>query len=241
MCVIFLAFKKHPDYPLVLLANRDEFYERPTAPAGNWTDFPNILAGRDLARGGTWLGVTGAGRFAAVTNYRQPSAPKGEISRGNLVGDFLKTDTGGRIYLREIERRKEKFSPFNLLVGEINRDRQEIFYYSNRAEIVRKLSKGIYGLSNHLLDTPWRKTVRGKSALEKILEKGEVREENLFEILADRSFAEDEELPDTGVGIELEKILSPIFIETSVYGTRSSTILLIKKTGEIIFREKTFR
>jgi uncharacterized protein with NRDE domain len=240
MCVIFFAFQEHPKYPLIMLANRDEFYERPTAAAEAWKDYPNILAGRDLVRGGTWLGVTKTGRFAAVTNYRQPKAPKGMVSRGDLVGDFLKGDDPGADYLESIQLNKEKFSGFNLLVGEINSRKQEIAYYSNRQENIEKLASGTYGLSNHLLDTPWPKVLRGKKDLSTMLEKDDLREEKMFKILANKTPAKDKDLPETGVGIEKERILSPIFIETPIYGTRSSTILLIDRHGEIVFREKTF-
>ncbi len=240
MCVIFFAFQEHPKYPLILLANRDEFYERPTAAAQKWQDFPNILAGRDLVRGGTWLGVTDTGRFAAVTNYRQPNSPKGTVSRGDLVSNFLKGNDSSKDYLKEIESNKDKFSGFNLLVGELNDEKQEIAYYSNCSEKIKMLSSGVYGLSNHLLDTPWQKVLRGKKALTQMLSQDKFEEEKFFEVLADKTLAEDKDLPDTGIGLEKERILSPIFIETPIYGTRSSTILLIDENGEITFKEKTF-
>lgn len=240
MCVIYLAFQKHSEYPLILLANRDEFYDRPTAAAEKWEDFPNILAGRDLVHGGTWLGVNDAGRFAAVTNFHQPSAPKGTVSRGNLVADFLKENDSSENYLQEIKQNREKFSGFNLFVGKVNSEKQEVFYYSNRSEDIQKLECGIYGLSNHLLDTAWQKVLKGKSTFSKMLEQNELEEDTMFEILADKIPAEDQDLPDTGIGLEREKILSSIFIETPIYGTRSSTILLIDENGEITFKERIF-
>lgn len=240
MCTIIFAFQKHPEYPLILLANRDEFYQRPTAAADYWEDAPQVLAGRDLVHGGTWLGTTSQGRFAAVTNYRQPGAPRGRLSRGNLVGDFLKGDVAVGDYLKSIRENRGDYSGFNLLAGRIGTEEQALGYYSNRGGEIRFLEPGVYGLSNHLLDTPWQKVLRGKAGLEEALKKGRLEEHMLFKILADRTPAADKDLPDTGIGYEKEKILSPIFIETPIYGTRSSTIVLIDKKGESTFREKIF-
>ncbi len=236
MCVIFFAHRIHPDHPLILIANRDEFYDRPTAPASRWTDKPSILAGRDLVHGGTWLGVTDEGRFAAVTNYRQPSAPKGNLSRGALVSGFLDSTEGPEEYLRELSRRSDGFSGFNLLVG----DRNEAGYFSNREGVVRILEPGIYGLSNHLLDTPWPKVRRGKARFASAISGAEIITDNLFSILGDKSLAPDEELPDTGVGYEREKLLSAIFIETPIYGTRSSTVVIADRDFNLSLDERTF-
>jgi uncharacterized protein with NRDE domain len=238
MCAIYFAFDYTPKYPLILLANRDEFYERPTAAAAYWEDFPEIYAGRDLLGGGTWLGVTKSGRFAAVTNYRDPSAPTGTRSRGNLVADFLKSDQPGREYLKEAEAHADKYSGFNLLVGEIG-PRKEIFYYSNRGEGIRALASGVYGLSNHLLDTPWPKVMSGKEQFRKLLDTGVVSNESFFEILDDKSLASDAELPSTGVTFEVEKALSAIFIKTPGYGTRCSTVLRFEN-DEWDFEERVF-
>ena len=241
MCVIFFAIEQHPEYPLILLANRDEFYERPTAKAGFWEDFPNIYAGRDLVHGGTWLGVSPPGRFAAVTNYRDPQARTGRFSRGRLVGDFLKGDVPVEDYLSEIRARAADFSGFNLLVGEISAEREAVGYYSNREDRIKILAPGVYGLSNHLLDTPWRKVEKGKSALTKLLGNGVFEREKLLEILADRTLAPDADLPDTGIGFEREKLLSAIFIETPVYGTRSSSLVTVDKNYEIALDERSYR
>lgn len=240
MCVIFFAYQNHPEYPLILLANRDEFYERPTAKARFWEDAPQIFAGRDLVHGGTWLGITKTGRFAAVTNYRDPSAERGKFSRGNLVGDFLKNDQAVEEYLQKIQKRAAEFSGFNLLVGEINANFQTLGYYSNREDKIKILAPGIYGLSNHLLDTPWRKVEKGKAELSGILRGGEIRSDKFFEILNDKSLAVDDDLPDTGIGFEREKLLSAIFIETPVYGTRSSSVVLIGKDYGISLDERSF-
>ena len=241
MCVIFFAYRQHAEYPLVLLANRDEFYERPTAAAQFWDDAPEIFAGRDLVHGGTWLGVTNAGLFAAVTNYRDPNAPRGTISRGNLVGDFLKGADSVEDYLRKIQAHAGDFSGFNLLVGEINSKNQALGYYSNREDKIKILAPGVYGLSNHLLDTPWRKVEKGKIEFSKLLQNYSGENERFFEILADRSLAEDDELPDTGIDYEREKLLSAIYIETPIYGTRSSSLVLIDKNYRISLDERTVR
>jgi uncharacterized protein with NRDE domain len=230
----------HPGFPLVLLANRDEFYERPTIKAGFWPDFPDILAGRDLVGGGTWLGVTRRGRFAAVTNFRDPSASKGKHSRGRLVADFLKSDEPAESYLKGIEHKKHEFSGFNLLAGEINSRTSELFYFSNRGGQIKKLDAGIYGLSNHLLETPWRKTEKGKALLTDLIRREEFSKEAFFDILSDGSLAEDADLPDTGIGYEREKLLSAIFIKTPVYGTRCSTVLTFDRNFKIDLDERVF-
>jgi uncharacterized protein with NRDE domain len=241
MCVIFFAYKMHPEYPLILLANRDEFYARPTAAARVWEDFPEVFAGRDLVHGGTWLGIRKPGRFAAVTNYRDPFAPPGKFSRGDLVGDFLKNAYPVNDYLLKIKNRAADFSGFNLLVGEISRNAQTVGYYSNREDRVKILAPGIYGLSNHLLDTPWRKVEKGKAALKNLLQNGHFERQKFLEILGDKTLADDSDLPETGIGYEREKRLSAIFIETPVYGTRSSSLVAVDKNYEISLEERNIR
>ncbi len=240
MCVIFFSYNQIPEYPLILLANRDEFYNRPTAKADYWQDFPNILAGRDLVGNGTWLGVTKTGRFSAVTNYRKPDQKKGTISRGNLVADFLKTEISSEEYLKDIQTNADKYTGFNLLVGEINADKNELFYYSNQEDKIKKLEKGLYGLSNHLLDTSWKKVENGKKNLAELLKHKDLRKEKFFELLSDKTLANDEDLPDTGIGFEREKAISSIFIETPIYGTRCSTVVTFDKDLELDFEEKVF-
>lgn len=240
MCVIFFSYGQSPEYPLILLANRDEFYERPTAKADYWEDYSNILAGRDLVGKGTWLGVTKSGRFSAVTNYRNPNQKKGTISRGNLVADFLKTEIPANEYLQTIKENADKYTGFNLLIGEINSDKNELFYYSNQENKIKQLEKGLYGLSNHLLNTPWRKVEKGKEVLARLIENKDFRKEKFFELLDDKNLADDKDLPETGIGYEREKLLSSIFIETPIYGTRCSTVLTFDGGLEIDFEEKTF-
>jgi uncharacterized protein with NRDE domain len=240
MCTILFSYGPDPKGRLILLANRDEFYERPTVPAAWWADHPEIYAGRDLVAGGTWLGVTSNGKVAAVTNYRDPSQPKGELSRGALVSEFLLSDSGTEDYLKEVLREGGRYTGFNLIAGRFGGGEGELFYCSNRAEGIRKLEHGLYGLSNHLLDTPWPKVRRGKDRFAEILENRSPDAGDLFKILADRAPASDHELPDTGVGVETEKVLSPIFIETPSYGTRSSTVVIFSDSVGFEFEERVF-
>ncbi len=240
MCVIFFAYKVHPEFPFILLANRDEFYDRPTEKARYWKDFPEIFAGRDLVGGGTWLGVTKSGRFSAVTNYRDPNAKIGTISRGNLVADFLKTDQPAEEYLKKIQKKAGEFSGFNLLVGEINSAKNELYYFSNRGDEIKKLEKNFYGLSNHLLDTPWRKIEKGKEIFASLLEHNKISDDLFFELLSDDVLADDADLPQTGIGFDREKMLSSIFIKTPVYGTRCSTVLKFDRDLKINFNEKVY-
>lgn len=238
MCIIFLANQVHPKYPLIVLANRDEFYERPTASAKHWDDHPQIYAGRDLVAGGTWLGVADGGRFAAVTNYREPAAPKGELSRGDLVADFLRSDDRIEEYLARVAPKAQLYSGFNLLAGHAGGD---IYYLSNRPGDMRRLDPGIYGLSNHLLNTAWPKVTNGLARFEQLVAADSISIEDSFELLPDETLAADADLPETGVGIERERLLSSIFIRTPIYGTRSSTVVLFDSDLEFDFHERVFR
>jgi uncharacterized protein with NRDE domain len=237
MCFIVFAHDAHPRYALIFAANRDEFYDRPTAPAAFWEDAPHLLAGRDLKGGGTWMGLTRGGRFAALTNYRDPSThnPEGP-SRGVLVKNYLCGDSGPAEYLNRLHEAADSFNGYNLLVGGPG----AMHYYSNRDGVPRQLSSGVYGVSNHLLDTSWPKVVRGKARFEELLAADAVTIEALLELLADRTPAEPEALPDTGVGGEWERVLSPIFIESPAYGTRAATVVLIDRQGQATFVERTF-
>lgn len=238
MCLILLALDSHPDYSLIVAANRDEFYERPTAPATFWPDAPSVLAGRDLLAGGTWLGIDRRGRFAAVTNFRQgqreSAAPR---SRGHLVRDFLAAATDPEDYLHRVDSDAAQYNGFNLLVG----DPRRLCYFSNREGAPRVLPPGVYGLSNHLLDTAWPKVVSGKSGLLALVRKGEAElAEALLELLADRGPPPDNLLPATGIGGEWKRLLSAAFIASVEYGTRSSTVVLIGREGNATFVEQGF-
>ena len=238
MCLILLALQQHPSYKLILAANRDEYYDRPSAPPAFWNEAPGLLAGRDLRSGGTWLGITKKGRIAAITNYRDPASTKRNApSRGWLVRDFLVGSEGTMEYLGKVRQEGGKFNGFNLLVGV----RDELYWYSNRSGEIAKLSRGLHGISNRLLDTPWPKVIRGTQGISQILDKdGEISPETLIDLLQDRTQASEEILPDTGVGIEWERILSPVFIVSPTYGTRSSTLILIDKKDQVTFIDRTF-
>lgn len=236
MCLILIAHRAHPDYRLVVGANRDEHYGRPTAPAAFWPDAPEVLAGRDLEARGTWLGVTRGLRFAAVTNFRDPTAARtGARSRGELTRRFLTGAAAAADYMQEVHRRAGEYNGFNLFVA----DATGLFYYSNRDGEVRELGAGTFGLSNHLLDTPWPKVAELKprfvAALHAPLDAGALRD-----ILADRTVAPDGALPDTGVGLERERMLSPAFVVTETYGTRSTTVLAIGTNGHVTFSEWSY-
>jgi uncharacterized protein with NRDE domain len=238
MCLILAALDWHPDYALVVAANRDEFYDRPTASAAFWAEHPRILGGRDLRAGGTWLAIDRKGRFAAVTNYRQgerePAAPR---SRGLLVSDYLVADIDARTHVARVEREAASYNGFNLLAG----DARELRWFSNREGRPRLLEPGIYGLSNHLLDTPWPKVTASKSALQALLGGGRADlAPGLFALLSDRTPALDQSLPRTGIGLAWERLLSSAFIASAEYGTRSSTVVLIGRDGAVTFVERSF-
>jgi uncharacterized protein with NRDE domain len=238
MCLVLVGYHAHPNYPLVVAANRDEFYDRPTTPAAFWNDMPHVLAGRDEKAGGTWMGITKQGEWAAITNYRDPSARHDDApSRGHLVADYLTEASPAGDYLHDVASRGEQYNGFNILVGTPD----ELMYYSNRGGAIRALPHGVHGLSNHLLNTEWPKVERGKKKLQRLLQQeSELDAERLLEALHDTETPEDERLPDTGVGLAGERLLSPMFIEGDNYGTRSSTVLLVDASHHVTFVERTF-
>ena len=237
MCLVLLAWDSHPDFRLVVGANRDEFYARPTAPAEWWSDAPDVLAGRDLRDGGTWMGVTRAGRFAAVTNVREPQAYRvGAPSRGFLAANFLMSRAPALGFAAGLMPIAPTFNGFNLLLF----DGTTLAWLSNRAAGARTLPPGVYGLSNHLLDTPWPKVVMGKADLREALAgPADALEARLFASLARRDPAPDAGLPRTGIDAERERALSSAFIATPEYGTRCSTVLLVGRDGEVTLTERT--
>jgi uncharacterized protein with NRDE domain len=238
MCLILLAYRAHPGYELVVAANRDEFYDRPTAPLGFWDDAPEVLAGRDLKAGGAWLGITRTGRFAALTNYRDPSRVLPDApSRGQLVGACLQGALSGRTSLERLAAQADAYNGFNLLLG----DGEGLFYTSSLLGEARMLEPGLYGLSNHLLDTQWPKLRRGLAKLREVLDQRPNPDpDELLSLLTDRATAPDAELPRTGVSLEWERWLSPMFIEAPGYGTRSSTVLLVSDDGRARMVEMTW-
>ena len=236
MCLILFSYQDHPEYRLILAANRDEFYERPTLPATMWDD-EDFIAGKDLKAGGTWIGVHKEGRLGALTNYRDPSTERDRSSsRGELVVDYLRSINEPRAYLDEIRESAEAYNGFNVLVG----DTDSLWYYSNKQHDILPVTPGVHGLSNHLLNTPWPKVQRGTSMFETVIRSETLNVETLFEVLLDDQIAPDSELPSTGVPIEWERTLSPMFIRSSGYGTRCSTVITLRKTGEMEFYERTY-
>ncbi len=234
MCLIVFAWRPTHAQPLILAANRDEFYARPTLPLAQWEDAPQVYAGRDLEAGGTWLGVNADGRFAALTNIREPGKPPGRRSRGELVARFLTSDVPMDKYLGEIATRSSEYGGFNLLVG----DCEQLHFLNANDPIPRRLEEGIYGVSNAGLDTPWPKLVKAKAALSGQLHNHDP--EALFGFLADDAPAPEAELPSTGVGLATEKLLSSVFIASPNYGTRASTVLLVNADGSRRLIERSF-
>ncbi len=238
MCLILFAYEKHPDHRLILAANRDEFYDRPTAALTYWQDHPGILAGRDLKSMGTWMGINRTGKFAAITNYREPGrqildAP----SRGHLVSDYLIGDLPPSEYLEQLRQKAHYYNGFNLLVG----NTRSLFYYSNRRDGILRLDPGVYGLSNRLLDTRWPKVHLGKSRLSALIESNtDLPRETILSLLQNQKRPPDHQLPDTGVGIEWERTLSPLFISSPNYGTRCSTLLTIDRRQRVRMTEITW-
>jgi len=238
MCLILFAWQAHPRYSLVVAANRDEFHHRPTLAAEFWKENPTILAGRDIQAGGTWLGVSRSGRFAAITNYRERlfKASPLEYSRGHLVRDFLLDDSVPASYADRLQTSGAHYRGFNILAGNTN----ELFYVSNRKERPARVGAGSHGLSNHLLDTDWPKVHTGQSRLDAILKDETVEPEALLELLADRSPASPGRLSTEELQSEPEKMTKMIFIDSPLYGTRSSTVLLLDHNGEMTFVERQF-
>ncbi len=237
MCLIAFAWRSHPRYRLVVAANRDEYFGRPAAPAGFWDDHRNILAGRDLEAGGTWLGITLNGRFAALTNYRNPADKKtGAPSRGALVADFLTGRTSAEEYVRLVEKGGVDYNGFSLLVGDVG----SMFFFSNRGDRATRVAPGVHGLSNHLLDTPWPKVEKAKARFAALLD-GAFDSERAFGLLNDTERASGGELPSTGVSLELEERLSAIrILAVGDYGTRCSTALCFGQDGRIEFHERSY-
>jgi len=233
MCLIVVGWRVHPEYPLVVAANRDEFYARPTAEAMRWPDAPQVIGGIDLEAGGTWLGITETGRFAAVTNVREPNMVKGACSRGALTRDFLLSDTPASEFSHQIDG--NRYSGFNLLLA----DGESLFYCSNRDGKPRVLPPGIYGLSNHLLDSPWPKLVQARQRFTKALQHLP-KETAFFDLLADRAIVADDNLPQTGVPLEWERVLSAIFVQSENYGTRASTLVWQGLDGTVKLHEQRF-
>jgi uncharacterized protein with NRDE domain len=234
MCLIVVGWRAHAAYPLAVGANRDEFHRRPTAAAAEWADHPGIYGGRDLEAGGTWLGVGRGGRFAAVTNVREPGREAGRVSRGELPLRFLAGDVSAAEFCRQVDG--AAYAGFNLLAS----DGRSLWYCSNRDKVAaRELPPGVYGLSNHLLDSPWPKLLSARERFADSLA-SLPDPEPIFGILADNEIVPDPELPVTGVPLEWERMLSAIFVRSPNYGTRASTVLTVAADDRLRFEERSF-
>jgi uncharacterized protein with NRDE domain len=237
MCLILIASNVHPDYKLIVAANRDEFYNRPTQQAKYWEEFPSLLAGKDLSAGGTWMGITKQGKFCAITNYRDlRNLKQNAPSRGDLVLSYLTSEINSANFVDELQTKGNEYNGFNLLFGDVD----SLTYFSNQSDETQILSPGIYGLSNHFIDTPWFKNTRSKQMFESIISNKLLAEEELITMLQDSIEAPEDQLPDTGVGKEWEKILSPIFIHSEKYGTRCSTMITVSNENEVTFTEVSY-
>lgn len=239
MCLILFALNEHSKYKLVLAANRDEFFNRPTQLADFWEDDNNILGGRDFSSLGTWLGLSKEGKFCAITNYRDPRMERNtNKSRGLLSKNFLTTTQDVSTFIIEVSAEKDLYSGFNMLLS--NDGFETVFHYSNISDTTTKIERGIHGLSNHLLDTPWPKVENGKEKLTEVMNTNSIKNNDLINILTDSQTAPDELLPNTGISYDLEKKLSPVFISMKGYGTRCSTAMLLDYDNRLSFKEVSY-
>ena len=234
MCLIVFAWRPGHAQPLVVAANRDEFYARPSLPLAQWLEAPHVYAGRDQEAGGTWLGIGANGRFAALTNIRDPHQPPSRTSRGELVAGYLLGDQPINDYLNDVVGRSLEYAGFNLLIGNAS----ELWHFNARESEAVMLAPGVYGLSNAGLDTPWPKLLKARAALEEVL--GDPQPQALLALLADSQTAPFAELPDTGVGLATETLLSSVFIASQSYGTRASTALIVQADGSRQMVERSF-
>ena len=235
MCLIVFAWKAHPDYKLILAANRDEFHARPAQDAHWWPDQPRILAGRDLQAGGTWLAIASSGRFATVTNYReQQKARAGLRSRGEIVTNFVSADVDALTFVSSIDC--EDYAGVSVLAA----DDSHISYGSNRGDDPVSLAPGVYGLSNASLDTPWTKLVRSKQALTALIDSDKVNSTELLRLLGDKTPAASAEVHTNDLPFRLARALTAPFIVADTYGTRCSTTVLVANDGRVEFCERRF-
>lgn len=238
MCVLFIAYQVVDEYPLIILANRDEFHQRPARPLAYWPDQPSILAGRDLEAGGTWLGVSRHGKIAALTNYRQGHNQKQQApSRGDLVSHFLANDQSADDYLSALTPKAQDYNGFNLLLG----DSQGLFVFNNQLNQTIKLTPGFHGLANGALNDPWPKVSQGTNQLRDYLQRAITpKPEELLLLMQNDQQAADHLLPDTGIGQAWERFLSPTFIRGEQYGTRCSSLLLFNAQQQLQFTEFSY-
>lgn len=239
MCLILFALNQHSIYKLIIASNRDEFFSRPTLEADFWKENKSILGGRDIQSGGTWLGLNKTGRFIAITNYRDRKSDRSNArSRGELSESFLSQNSSVSAFLADISKKKDQYNGFNILLSDDRFD--SLYHYSNIPDRTNKISDGIHGLSNHLLDTSWPKVQRGKNYLSEILRSETIDGYEIIDLLRNGNEAPDEMLPETGISYDLEKKLSPVFISMKGYGTRCSTVILVNYDNELSFLEVSY-
>jgi len=238
MCLIVFGWKQSADTPLLLAANRDEFYARPALAASWWEEAPHVYAGKDLEAGGTWMGINKQGRFAAITNIRNGEGKKsGAPSRGKIVADFLRDDISASSYLHALEAEAKHYAGFNLIIGDVN----DMYWLSNAQQhVAQRLQPGIYGLSNASLDTPWPKVIQAKTQFQQLLEQS-APDQAYFDLLADTTQAPEHLLPQTGVSLEWERLLSSIHIHSNDYGTRVSSLIKCHADGTVHLIERLLR
>lgn len=234
MCLVFIAKNQHKDYPLIIAANRDEFYQRESLAMHPWQS-PAILAGKDCLAGGTWLGLTAQGRFAIITNYREVPATLGKISRGQLVTDFLQAKNSADDFYQQLHG--ENYAGFNLVIGDLYQ--QDLWHFSNRHHDITAINDGVHGLSNALLNTPWPKVMDAKPVIHALCQQT-FSAEHWFALLADRQQASDARLPQTGIERATERLLSSRFIHSQTYGTRCSTLITVNHQQQIHIIERSF-
>lgn len=238
MCILFIAVNQHPEYPLIIAANRDEFHQRPTLASHFWPEHTQLLAGKDKTAGGTWMGINTNGRISALTNIRAPGKEReSAVSRGELAINYLTQEVTQSDYLKILEASHLDYNGYNLLFGELTK----LKVYNSFENSAYDLEDGVYGLSNASLNSPWPKLDAGRSALaDYCMNASSLRHEHLFELLKNTKPADDKLLPQTGISIEWERKLSSIFIKSPEYGTRSSTVLLVDRNNHVCWEERTF-
>ncbi len=243
MCLIAFAIQQHPDYPLILLANRDEFFDRPTEPLHQWMDAPHIYGGRDLEAQGTWLAITQFGRWAALTNFRDPTMAEGVASRGELIVSCLNSKLSLKDWFNELTTQSAPYSGFNLVAGDLNTG--EVRYYSNREQQLRRLPAGCFALSNGSFDDDWPKTRHIRNQLIRNLDSNQLHSDSLFDMLNQPTPFAPKDLPQTGIPTDIEHALSSVFIPPFAingrdYGTRSSSVILVDRLQKVRFYERHF-
>lgn len=238
MCILFIAVNQHPDYPLIIAANRDEFHARLTQTSHFWADYPDMLAGKDLQAGGTWLGINRIGNFSALTNIRAPSLERFDAqTRGELVVQALHNKSSWEAHTAHLSDTAQNYNGFNLVYGHW----QQLHVFNSHTSEHNLLTDGVYGLSNAQLNTPWPKTQQGVTALNQLCQQElPLSVDALFAILTDTTKAQDEHLPDTGIAKPWEKLLSSVFIQSPDYGTRCSTVITVDQQQHLTWQERSY-